>query len=531
MPGISRRQLVKLVSAGAAEALGSGLHGQAQVSGHGHSGPNVPVWEVFETAWSGPAEGNPFRDVRFSATFAIDNRKVEVDGFYDGEGRYKVRFMPDSQGSWTLTTHSNRPELDGKTGGFTAIAAKPEAHGPVRVAKTFHFAYADDTPYSPFGTTCYAWIHQTEALQQETLETLRTAPFNKLRMCVFPKSYEYNHNEPELYPFVRDAAGTSDFSRPNPAFYAHLEKRILDLQALGIETDLILFHPYDRWGYATMSAEEDDQYLRYVLARVSSIRSVWWSMANEYDLMRAKTTSDFDRLFHIVERYDAYSHLRSIHYSHTMYDYSHAWVTHASLQTAAFEDAEKFRQQWNKPVIFDEVGYEGNLNRRWGCLSGDEMTRRFWEGVVRGCYVTHGETYLEGEANFREDATPILWWSHGGKLHGTSPQRIGFLRKLTAEMTQQTPLAMGWNPTPEPYYLNAVAFADASAKQVHTLLYYFELHQPIWYEFPLPAGEFTAERIDPESMTIVPIPGKFSGKSKIVLQQRPYQAVRFRLAL
>jgi hypothetical protein len=36
--------------------------------------------------------------------------------------------------------------------------------------------------------------HQSEELQRQTLETLRTAPFNKIRMCVFPKSYEYNHS-------------------------------------------------------------------------------------------------------------------------------------------------------------------------------------------------------------------------------------------------------------------------------------------------------------------------------------------------
>jgi hypothetical protein len=71
-----------------------------------------------------------------------------------------------------------------------------------------------------------------------------------------------NHNEPALYPFDRNAEGVSDFSRPNPAFFFHLEHRIADLRALGIEADLILFHPYDRWGYATMPAEADDRYLR-----------------------------------------------------------------------------------------------------------------------------------------------------------------------------------------------------------------------------------------------------------------------------
>jgi hypothetical protein len=148
--------------------------------------------------------------------------------------------MPDVEGEWTFTTRSNKPELDGHTGSFISVAPKPDAHGPVRVARTFYFAHADGTPFYPFGTTSYAWVHQTQALQRETLDTLAAAPFNKIRMAVFPKSYEYNHNEPEFYPFERSADGTSDFSRPNPVFYAHLEKRILDLRKLGIQSDFDL---------------------------------------------------------------------------------------------------------------------------------------------------------------------------------------------------------------------------------------------------------------------------------------------------
>ena len=77
----------------------------------------------------------------------------------------------------------------------------------MRVRYTTHFGYEDGTPYVPIGTTCYAWTHQGDALEEQTLATLRTAPFNKMRMCVFPKSYAYNANEPVYYPFERDAAG------------------------------------------------------------------------------------------------------------------------------------------------------------------------------------------------------------------------------------------------------------------------------------------------------------------------------------
>ena len=53
-----------------------------------------------------------------------------MPGFYDGDGVYRVRFMPDDEGSWSFRTRSNRPELNGLTGGFDCTAAEPGAHGP-----------------------------------------------------------------------------------------------------------------------------------------------------------------------------------------------------------------------------------------------------------------------------------------------------------------------------------------------------------------------------------------------------------------
>ncbi len=103
-------------------------------------------------------------------------------------------------------------------------------------------------------------------------------------MCVFPKHYAFSQNEPEFHAFERQEDGRFDTTRFNPTFFQHLERRIGDLRDLGIEADLILFHPYDRWGYSTMPSEVDDRYLRY-LVLVAAYRNIWWSMANEYDLM------------------------------------------------------------------------------------------------------------------------------------------------------------------------------------------------------------------------------------------------------
>ena len=108
------------------------------------------------------------------------------------------------------------------------------------------------------------------------------------------------------------------YTRFVPEFFHNLETRIAQLQALGIEADLILFHPYDHWGYALMPPEVDDRYLRYVVARLAAFRNVWWSVANEWDFVKGKNIADWDRYFRILLESDPYGRLRSIHHSGPM---------------------------------------------------------------------------------------------------------------------------------------------------------------------------------------------------------------------
>ena len=467
----------------------------------------VERWDIFEVTLTGPSEGNPFLDVTVTATFTHQHRAVEIEGFYDGGACYKVRFMPDTVGEWRYTTHSNAPALDGMDGVFTSTPAEGNNHGPVRTHKTYHFIYEDGTPHFSFGTTCYVWNHQGDAMEEQTLETLRTAPFNKMRMCVFPKHYTFNHNEPEYHAFDRREDGTFDFERFNPAFFRHFEQRVGDLRDLGIEADLILFHPYDRWGYSTMPPEVDDRYLRYLIARLAPYRNVWWSMANEYDLMRSKTMQDWDRFFRIVQTLDPYQHLRSIHNCQTFYDHSKPWVTHCSVQRANLEDVSLWREQYRKPVVVDECQYEGNIQHNWGDITAQELTHRFWEGSARGGYVGHGETYLHPE--------DILWWSKGGVLHGQSPARIAFLREI-----------MEAGPTIDPFQTNwdLTQGGDDSYR-----LIYLGCHRPAIKMITLPDDKcYAVEVIDTWSMTVTPLEGVFSGACQIPLPGTPYLALRIR---
>ena len=391
----------------------------------------VERWGIYELSLSGPSGGNPFVDVELSAEFRQNGRVFKPEGFYDGDGVYRVRFMPDTLGEWTYVTRSSRRELDAKKGKFTCVKVRQNDpalrlaggnHGPVRVHNTWHFEYADGTPYFQVGTTCYAWVHQGIAMEEQTLATLKKAPFNKMRMCVFPKDYTYNKNEPKYYPFEGRPLKDWDYSRFNPEFFRHFEQRVANLRELGIEADIILFHPYDRWGFAKMEARTDDRYLRYIVARLAAYRNVWWSFANEFDLMKSKKMADWDRFFQIVQKFDPYHRMRGIHNCRKFYDHNKPWVTHASIQSSDLARASQWRTKYKKPIIYDECKYEGNIPQGWGNITAQELVHRFWLGTIGGCYVGHGETYKHPK--------DLLWWSKGGVLRGQSPARIAFLKKI-----------------------------------------------------------------------------------------------------
>lgn len=492
------------------------------------TGP-VERWGTIGIDLAGPRDGNPFVDVELSAVFRQGAREMLATGFYDGDGRYEVRFMPDSVGEWTYETRSNRAELAGKQGRFTVVQPAPGNRGPVAVRNTFHFGYADGTPFWQVGTTSYAWTHQSASLQEQTLRTLAAAPFNKLRMAIFPNGDIRDNNA--RFPFAGKPPHGWDYTRFDPAFFRNLDKRVAQLRALGIEADLILFHPYDKgkWGFDRMPAAADDRYLHYVVARLAAYRNVWWSMANEYDFLTEKKPDDWDRYFKIVQADDPYDHLRSIHNAFRLYNHTKPWVTHVSIQHgSATEDPERavlYRDAYNKPVVFDEVKYEGDSARRWGQLTAQEMVRRFWNGAIAGSYVGHSEIFKAPD--------DLTWLGNGGVLRGASPPRLAFLRKILADSPVE-----GLEP------IDKWQNYPFAGKHGEYYLGYFGVEKPTSWPFALfktglkDGMRFRAEVIDTWNMTVTPVDGVFdivkrddytfadkAGRS-IALPGRPYMAIR-----
>lgn len=499
----------------------------------------VEKWGMQEVACTGYRDGNPFLDYQIQGTFSSKNETVTVDGFYDGDGIYKVRFMPSFEGEYHFSITGNYGEK--QEGGFTVTSAKTGNHGPVRVVNTYHFAYEDGTPYYSIGTTCYVWALQSDELIEQTLESLENAGFNKIRFCIMPKHYDYNLREPRSYPFVGTPMDSSiltrdnfteytnktegnhwDFTKFNPEHFRHLEYCIAALNERGIEADLIVMHPYDRWGFAQMTREEDIRYWKYVIARFAAYRNVWWSLANEYDLMIYKKLEDWEAYARILCEKDPYNHLRSIHNWHTFYDYSRPWITHCSIQRLdtykTSEFVNEWRERYKKPVVLDEIAYEGDIQWGWGNITAEELVRRFWEAACRGAYPGHGETYMHEK--------DILWWSHGGQLHGESWKRFRFLHQIMSE----TP-GIGLKPQEMRWDILCAVPEDGSQfnKSVKDYyLFYFSFMRPSFREFYFDdTSEFEVEVIDTWNMTIENR-GRACGRFKVELPKRQYMAIRLK---
>lgn len=485
---------------------------------------NVQQWDVFETNVIGPTDGNPFVDVTLTANFTHNNESIETSGFYDGNGVYRIRFMPPLVGKWTYITVSNREELSGKSGEFVCEKAADNNHGPVMVSNTHHFAYADGTRFRQFGTTVYEHAFQSEDLQRQTHDSLKRSPFNKVRVLALPAA---NYTIP---PYEKTSEGKWDFSSFNTSFFQRLDSIIETLRDQQIEADVILFNPYNNnIGFRNMTRDDDTLFVRYIVSRLSAYRNVWWSMANEYDFIKNRNISDWHRIGNLVKSEDPYGHLRSIHCGPTMYNPSNDWVTHNSVQNghavADFGRAVLYRDVCPKPVVYDEVFYEGNIEKRWGQLSGQEMVLRFWMGTIAGTYVGHSETYRDIEGR--------SWLSNGGHMRGESAPRIAFLKDVVNNASLD-----GIEPI-DRYYENYFG-----GKPGQYYLVYFGREQPNQWSFELPREglsndmKFKVDVLDTWNMTVTPVEKVFTLKlysgykfrdeynTTVELPEQPYIALR-----
>lgn len=338
----------------------------------------VPQWERFEIAVTNPmAYENPYEDVTLEVTFTrADGTKVDFWGFYDGDNRWRVRFMPDQVGPWQyrarfsdgtgqvvgiftcvasdvpglISRYRDNPIWFGFTGG------KPVLIRSLHVGDRF-FADGDNT------LTGDPW---SASRRRAFLDWAQTQGYNMLSIA----SHYLNRqargrgegwNTPDLWDGGRDL--------PNPAEYRRLEE-ILD----NLAERRIMVYPFAGFFGRNSDFPEDpakrDLYLRYTLARLGPYWNVLLMVGGPEPLLKGKpylSTDEIHQLGLRTRQLDVFGHLLSVHNATGPDVFEDAdWTTYGILQGPKTTDRTKLSRGLlgshhnRKPLYAQETLWPGN---------------------------------------------------------------------------------------------------------------------------------------------------------------------------
>ena len=137
---------------------------------------NVGLWMKFEKEFvSSKSYNNPLYDVKkFTVKFISPSGRVkQINGFWDGERNWKVRFCPDEIGLWSFNTECSDKKNTGlhqRKGNFECVPIKSNLeiykNGViVRPKGEYYLSYSDGTPF--FWAACTAWNGALKSSKKE----------------------------------------------------------------------------------------------------------------------------------------------------------------------------------------------------------------------------------------------------------------------------------------------------------------------------------------------------------------------------
>ena len=263
-------------------------------------GSAPPLYSTFELVLH-PSEAveHPFL-VFAEATFTDETRSFGVDGFYDGQDTWRVRFMPDRLGTWRYSWDLCGAKGEGE---FTVVdAAQPLNHGHVhRDARYPRCLVCDDgTPHYWFGGK---WIAATDYLPVDGAGVPNGDAENEpipdeTFLAYFDVVQQKGHNglllKTALFPLLDDGIGW------DLDWIQRAEWCVREMGKRGIYCQVNLFDTWsrkrgERSAYTTNGADHvlnvwapgDEQakrnYLRTLVARFAAFPNVYWELGNEME--------------------------------------------------------------------------------------------------------------------------------------------------------------------------------------------------------------------------------------------------------
>jgi hypothetical protein len=360
----------------------------------------VPKYGVHElTLHCADRFENPFRDASCVVELAAPSgTRIRVEGFHDGEDRWKIRFVPREHGVWNWSAR-----IDGgakpveATGAFECRGT--QGRGFLRISKRnpFRYEYEDGTPFYPIGIqTCdflrpdfdgpargqgesrfvsnAAWLHAFTG----AVNLVRTQFGQGTRVgCALPLI--------AAPPKGKPGEATESFRYQPDRYDLDLAARIdavyREQRAAGISQILILFQDMSLWGagstafgtardqetYKSLRASHLDlqeQYIRYIVARYGAFVDIW-------EIFNEDSYAPDDYLAHlagVIRKADPYGRLLTTNYERPDAAWSDLTTWHEYMGMPAREvDAYLVSQialfkSRGKPVQNTEFGNQGALS-------------------------------------------------------------------------------------------------------------------------------------------------------------------------
>lgn len=274
---------------------------------------DLALYETFELAIRGQRTNvNPF--TRFvETTFELDDRVVRVDGFYDGDDTWRVRFAPELPGEWRYTWRLGEQRGSGvvrvgkepwlsRPSGTQGPAIRHRGHVRARGDQRGTLEHADGSPHYWAGAK---WLSAKnygpperggERNEREEDGSFHDAYYSDETFYEFlDTAVAYGLNgmllKLGLYPLQDDGLSWDlEWIRRADRWLAAMNER-------GVYCQITLFEPWSRklgapFEYSLDSSEhvldawsenqrpEKQNYVRYALARFSGYSNVYWELAN-----------------------------------------------------------------------------------------------------------------------------------------------------------------------------------------------------------------------------------------------------------
>lgn len=247
----------------------------------------TPLWGIFEKEFQSTKKyENPLYDLNeFAVYFESPTGKItKINGFWDGEQTFKVRFKPDEIGTWklkTMASDTTNNGLHGVVGSFECIPSNDQREiykkgAVIRPKGSYYLVHSDGTPF--FYTACTAWNGPLKSTDQEWETYLSDRVKNQYNVIQFTTTQWRGLEKNSLGQVAFEGSGKIQI---NPDFFKFLDKKIDAINRHGLVAAPVLL-----WALPTGKGRElspgyhlpDHEAIllaKYMVARYGGHHVIW----------------------------------------------------------------------------------------------------------------------------------------------------------------------------------------------------------------------------------------------------------------